>query len=178
MTNEILEGARIFCGPLDEVHNTIKKHNIGWLVSAINSDKMLDTPDDIEEDRHLKLAMNDISSDRDGLILPNQVHVQRLIDFIQGWDQMSPLLIHCWAGVSRSTAATFISLCCLNEAVSEKDIAFILRQASPTATPNIRLVSLADDLLGREGRMVEAIDLIGQGEMAFEGAVFSLLAKV
>ena len=178
MTNETLEGARIFCGPLDEIHNTIKKHNIGWLVSAINGEKMPQTPVAIDQDHHLKLAMNDISSDQDGLILPSQVHVQRLIDFIHGWDQASPLMIHCWAGVSRSTAATFISLCCLNEGTSEKDIAFLLRQASPTATPNIRLVSLADDLLGRAGRMVEAIDLIGQGEMTFEGNVFSLSSKM
>jgi len=49
-----------------------------------------------------------------------------------------------------------------------------LRRLSATATPNIRIVSLADRVLGRDGRMVEAIDSIGRGEMAFEDVPFRL----
>jgi len=49
-----------------------------------------------------------------------------------------------------------------------------LRRASPTATPNIRIVSLADRLLGRQGRMVAAIETIGRGLMATEGTPFRL----
>lgn len=84
------------------------------------------------------------------------------------------MLVHCWAGVSRSTAGVFISLCRLNEDVPETLIAEALREASPTATPNAKLVGLADDLMGRDGRMSDAVQMIGQGEMAFEGVVFSL----
>jgi len=177
MKQKSIEGQVIFCGPLDEVDKTIKQNNIGWLVSAINEDKMLDTPDTIAAEHHLKLAMNDISVVRDGLVLPNENHVQRLVEFAQNWDQDDPLMIHCWAGVSRSTAGLFIMLCHLNEGVDEEKIAFALREASPTATPNMRLVALADDYLDRGGAMVQAINIIGQGEMAFEGEVFSLPAK-
>ncbi len=177
MVQKSIEGQAIFCGPLDEVHKTIKQYNIGWLVSAINEDKMLDTPSAITPERHLKLAMNDISVVRDGLVLPSENHVSRLVNFVQNWDQREPLMIHCWAGVSRSTAGLFIMLCHLNEGVDEEKIAFALRRASPTATPNMRLVALADDYLDRGGAMVAAIDKIGQGEMAFEGDVFSLQAK-
>jgi predicted protein tyrosine phosphatase len=49
-----------------------------------------------------------------------------------------------------------------------------MRRASPTATPNIRIVSLADRLLGRDGRMVTAIETIGRGEIAVEGNPFRL----
>ena len=48
---------------------------------------------------------------------------------------------------------------------TKPSIAQALRRASPTATPNIRIVSLADRLLGRDGRMIAAIETIGRGVM-------------
>lgn len=168
---------RVFGGPLGSVLEAIEAHKIARLISIINKDTMIETPAALQDHQHLKLAMNDISSPKDGLVLPNEVHVERLINFVDEWDLTGSMLVHCWAGVSRSTAGVFISLCRLNEEVDEQAIALALREASPTATPNIRLVSLADDLMGRQGRMVDAVTLIGQGEMAFEGAVFSLPVK-
>jgi hypothetical protein len=66
------------------------------------------------------------------------------------------------------------SVCALNPHRDEASIAQELRRASPTATPNIRIVSLADRLLGRDGRMVAAIETIGRGTMALEGNPFRL----
>lgn len=165
---------QIFGGPLTQVLPAIETHKIGRLVSIINKDTMIETPQALDNDQHLKLAMNDISEPRDGLVLPSEAHVERLIDFVDEWDMKHHMLVHCWAGVSRSTAGVFISLCRLNEETDEITIAEALRKASPTATPNIKLVGLADDLMGRQGRMVDAVTMIGQGEMAFEGAVFSM----
>ena len=170
--------ARIYGGPLDAVLQTIERHDIGWLVSAINEDHMLPTPPGFLGERHLQLAMNDINVEREGLVLPAEGHVRRLLEFVERWDQKSPLMIHCWAGVSRSTAGIYISLCHLNQNRDEAEIAQILRAASPTATPNVRLVELADQLLARRGRMVEAILNIGQGEMTMQGDVFSVSARL
>ena len=69
------------------------------------------------------------------------------------------------AGISRSTAAAFVT-CALSPDRSEASIAQALRRASPTAKPNIRIVALADDMLGRNGRMVDAITAIGPGVLA------------
>ena len=44
----------------------------------------------------------------------------------------------------------------------------------PTAVPNRRIVSLADDILGRKGRMVRAVEELGPGTMAYEGIPFRL----
>ena len=66
-------------------------------------------------------------------------------------------MVHCYAGISRSTAGAFVTACALNPQRDEMTIARALRDASPTATPNIRIVSLADRMLGRDGRMVAAI---------------------
>jgi predicted protein tyrosine phosphatase len=84
------------------------------------------------------------------------------------------MLIHCFAGVSRSTAAAYIAACALEPKRDEFAIARALRAASPTASRNARLVALADDRLGRRGRMNEAIAAIGRGDFCFEGARFTL----
>jgi predicted protein tyrosine phosphatase len=84
------------------------------------------------------------------------------------------MVVHCYAGISRSTASAYAGVCALNPRRSEESIALALRRASPTATPNIRIVSLADRLLGRDGRMVAAIEMIGRGVMATEATPFRL----
>ena len=83
-------------------------------------------------------------------------------------------MIHCYAGVSRSPAAAFIGACALEPDRREIEIAQELRRASPTATPNRRLVALADRMLGRQGRMVEAVAAIGRGADCYEGAPFAM----
>ena len=85
-----------------------------------------------------------------------------------------PIVVHCFAGISRSTAAAFITLCTVRPERDEHDIARRLRAASPYAFPNARLVALADGLLEREGRMIAAIQSIGRGEIVAESVPFGL----
>jgi predicted protein tyrosine phosphatase len=84
------------------------------------------------------------------------------------------MVVHCWAGISRSTAAAFVSVCALKPERDEREIAWAIRHASPTATPNMRIVTFADAMLGRGGRMVAAIESIGRGATAAEGVPFQL----
>jgi predicted protein tyrosine phosphatase len=97
------------------------------------------------------------------------------LGFVERWRREQPLIIHCFAGISRSTAAAFISACALAPERDETEIAWRLRQASRTASPNQRLVSLADEFLGRRGRMKAAIARIGYGETASEARPFQLV---
>jgi len=146
------------------------------MVTLINRDTPVDRPDMIAEQNHLFLAFNDITEPMEGMVPPAEAHVRELLDFISCWDRNAPIVVHCWAGISRSTAAAYITLCALNPDKHENDLALALRRASRSATPNARLVALADDILGRDGRMVAAIESIGRGEMAFEGEPFALPA--
>jgi predicted protein tyrosine phosphatase len=93
---------------------------------------------------------------------------------VRSWDRAAPLVIHCYAGVSRSTAGAFVSACALNPRRAEAEIARDIRRLSPTATPNARIVALADQMLGRDGRMVTAIEAIGRGVECYEGHPFHL----
>jgi predicted protein tyrosine phosphatase len=166
----------IYVGPLSCVEDTIVNARVSHLITLINGEIPVATPSAIQLDRHLKLAMNDICEAAPGLVLPCEAHVADLVKFALDWDRKAPLLIHCWAGISRSTAAAFISLCALNPETDELRLARALRQASPTAYPNRRLVALADERLARSGRMIAAVEEIGRGGVADEAQVFALRA--
>jgi predicted protein tyrosine phosphatase len=134
----------------------------------------LERPNSIAEANHLWLRLHDISTPLDGYIVPGEEHVAELLNFVRGWDRRAPLVVHCYMGISRSTASAFATVCALNPHRAEDSIARALRGASPTATPNIRIVSLADRLLGRNGRMIAAIENIGRGIMTTEAEPFRL----
>lgn len=68
----------------------------------------------------------------------------------------------------------FIAVCALRPERDPAEIAETLRRASPSATPNARLVEIADDVLARGGTMVDAVRAIGRGQTAFEGTPFAL----
>jgi predicted protein tyrosine phosphatase len=123
-------------------------------------------------DRHLELSFHDITEARPGLVAPDSGVMQAILDFARRPRDQN-LLIHCWAGISRSSAAAYAIACDRNPDY-EDEIADELRRRAPSATPNRLMVSLADDLLGREGRMTEAIDRIGRGAEAIEGAPYQL----
>ena len=75
---------------------------------------------------------------------------------------------------TRSTASAFITACLHNPEAAEQEIAAAIRAASPTASPNKRLVAHADALLGRNGRMNHAVESIGRGSAAMEAQAFSI----
>jgi predicted protein tyrosine phosphatase len=128
----------------------------------------------IGEDRHLQVGIHDINDDIGDWIAPGASDAERLIRFVEAWDKAAPILIHCWAGISRSTASAFITACVHNPRADEAEIAQAIRDASETANPNRRLVAHADALLGRNGRMSKAIDEIGRGAVSEEARVFSI----
>jgi predicted protein tyrosine phosphatase len=159
---------------LARLHETVEDTGARHIVSLIGDEARIERPGAVAEENHLWLRLHDISAPIDGYIMPDEEHIADLLGFVRRWDRRAPLVVHCYAGISRSTASAFASVCALNPHRDEESIAQALRRASPTATPNVRIVSLADRLLGREGRMVTAIETIGRGVLAVEGAPFRL----
>ncbi len=159
---------------LSRLSETVGTTGAADLLTLINAGTPVERPAGIEAARHRTIAFNDIVEPREGHVLPAEAHVRELIAFVRGWSREKPLLIHCYAGISRSTAAAYIAACALTPERDEREIAQTLRQVSPSATPNKLLVEIADRLLAREGRMVAAIAAIGRGADAYEGEPFSL----
>lgn len=159
---------------LARLHETVEETGARHVITLIGTESRVVRPGMIAPDNHLLLQMHDIAIPLDGYVLPAEEHVARLIDFVTRWECATPLVVHCFAGISRSTAGAFTAVCALRPERDEKEIALKLRAASPTATPNIRIVALADQILGRRGRMVDAISAIGRGIEAPEGTPFRL----
>ncbi len=158
----------ILITPLSAVPKALLSHAPSHLVTLLSAQYMIETPDGFPSDRHLRLAMHDIV-DEAADEAPARAHVDRLLAFGRGWDARAPMLVHCWAGVSRSTAASFAILCERLGPGSEHDIARELRARAPHAQPNRLIVRLADEALGRDGAMVRAVDVIGAGVEVAEG---------
>jgi predicted protein tyrosine phosphatase len=159
---------------LARLHETVDGTGARHVITLLKHTDRVERPGSIVEANHLILGMDDIAVPMDGYVMPCEEHVCSLIEFVRRWDREKPLVVHCFAGISRSTAGAYVAACALNAARDEMVIARELRRASPTATPNARIVSLADRMLGREGRMVAAIDSIGRGDLACEAEPFRL----
>jgi len=159
---------------LARLYSTVEQTGARHVVTLLGADDFIERPPTVPADNHLFLRMHDISEPLEGHVAPDVEHVEDLLAFVRGWDRATPMVVHCWAGISRSTAAAFVSVCALEPARDERAVAWAIRRASPTATPNIRIVRFADAMLRRDGRMVAAIESIGRGELADEGVPFRL----
>ncbi|MCW5692362.1 MAG: protein tyrosine phosphatase [Pseudolabrys sp.] len=159
---------------LARLYKTVEETRALHIVTLLRLTDRVTRPAHIAADNHLVLAVDDIVDAEDGYTVPAQEHVLRLIDFAQAWDRSAPMVVHCFAGISRSTAAAFTAACALNPQRDEATIAQAIRAASPTAAPNKRIVAIADDILQRDGRMIRAVEALGRGQEAMEGHPFRL----
>jgi predicted protein tyrosine phosphatase len=173
-----LEMPKIIVCSLARVPDMMDVHAPAAMITLLDPASMIDTPAPLTPDRHLRVGVNDIPDEAEGLVAPGPDHVRDIISFVDRWDQTAPLLVHCWAGISRSTATAFIAACRLNPGVSEHEIAAMLRAKAPSASPNPLLVGWADAALGRDGRMVAAVAAIGRGAMVWEGSPFELPVRL
>jgi predicted protein tyrosine phosphatase len=159
---------------LARLPETAQQIGASHVVTLLRDVDLIVRPPGIAPDNHLVIHVDDITCPLDGYTHPCEEHIGELITFVQSWNRAAPLLVHCYAGISRSTAAAFTAACAIEPQRDEGAIAQALRRASPTATPNALIVSLADQVLGRNGRMVEAIQTIGRGADAYEATPFCL----
>jgi predicted protein tyrosine phosphatase len=106
--------------------------------------------------RRLELRFHDVIEQHAGYILPEQGDVERLLGF--GRDLgAGHLLVHCHAGVSRSTAAAMLILAQARPDRPAAEAVQAVVAQRPRAWPNLRIVELGDALLRRDGEIVAAV---------------------
>jgi predicted protein tyrosine phosphatase len=159
---------------LARLYATVDETGARHVVTLLRLTDRVQRPSHIAPENHLVLAIDDIAAPMEGFTAPATEHVERLIEFVGTWDRAAPMVVHCYAGISRSTAGAFVTACALNPNRDELQIAQAIRRASRTAQPNARIVSIADRLLKREGRMMRAVETLGPGHAATEGDPFRL----
>ena len=153
---------------------TVKATGASHVLTVMANVDQVQRPVSVLEANHLKVSMDDITEHMDGFMAPSDQHIEKVLAFVRGWDRRAPMVVHCYAGISRSTASAFAAACMLNPHRDEISIARQIRAASPIAQPNRLIVTLADKALGREGRMLRALDEMGPGSMTVVGQPFRI----
>jgi predicted protein tyrosine phosphatase len=109
------------------------------------------------EHAKLELRFHDVIEAQDGeIVVPQPEHVESLLAFGRHLRTNAQLLVHCHAGVSRSTASMAVILAQACPDLPGAVIFDELLRQRPRAWPNLRIVELGDALLGRNGALIAA----------------------
>src|SRR5471032_1302908 len=165
---------RLLVAPLSSLADALGTHAPSHLISLLSPEHMIATPAGFPAALHLRLGVNDIVDPAAGTDPPGRQHIDALLDFSRRWDTTQPLLIHCWAGISRSMASAFTILCDRLGPGREIEIARAMRRRASHAAPNTLLVAHADAALGRGGAMISALNSMGTARMVEEGVLTDL----
>ena len=111
---------------------TVKATGASHVLTVMARVDQVQRPDSVLEANHLRVQVDDIVEPIDGFVAPSDIHIERVLNFVRGWDRRAPLVVHCYAGISRSTASAFAAACMLNPHRDEMAIA----RADPRRLPD------------------------------------------
>jgi predicted protein tyrosine phosphatase len=114
---------------------------------------------------------------------PESHHIEALLEFGKGLaamtdDPLNHLLVHCHAGISRSTASMTILLAKARPEADEDALFAHIREIRAQAWPNSRMIGLADDLLGRGGKLVAALRRHYAAQMRLRPDLAEMIGRV
>jgi predicted protein tyrosine phosphatase len=108
-----------------------------------------------------ELRFHDIIDEREGRIAPQKLDVELLLRFgkviIERGHPTAHLLVHCHAGVSRSTAAMTLLLSQANPEWPPETVVSQVVGVRPNAWPNLRMIEIGDSILDCKGQLVCAV---------------------
>jgi len=112
--------------------------------------------------RRLALRFHDIIEPTPDRLAPSRDDVERLLAFGRelGQRKGNHLLVHCHAGVSRSTASAALILAQAHPDRLAGEVLDAVAQMRPRAWPNLRILEFGDALLGRNGEIIAAAGAI------------------
>ena len=108
--------------------------------------------------QRLRLRFHDVIESQPGWIAPERWDVELLLAFSRDLTvaRQAHLLVHCHAGVSRSTAAATLVMAQTCPDRPADDLLQEVVRLRPRAWPNLRILELGDEILGRGGEIVGA----------------------
>ena len=99
---------------LAALSDTVKATGASHVLTVMANVAQVQRPESVLEANHLRVQMDDITEHMDGFLAPSDQHSEQVLNYVRGWDRSAPLVVHCYAGISRSTASAFAAACMLN----------------------------------------------------------------
>ena len=129
------------------------------------------------EHERLELRFDDIVEERPGALLPQPEQVEQILAFGRtlAAETDASLLVHCHAGISRSTAAMVLILAQALPEVPADDVVGMVHGIREKAWPNIRIIELGDGMLGRAGSLVAAVTRLHRLQMGVRPHIGALM---
>lgn len=113
------------------------------------------------EHQRLELRFHDVIEETPDQIAPSGRDVQRILafgrDLVDEPGGVGRLLVHCHAGVSRSTAALVMIMAQAAPHRPADEAMDAVAAVRGKAWPNLRMIEIADELLDRRGELVAAV---------------------
>jgi predicted protein tyrosine phosphatase len=129
--------------------------------------------------RRATLHFHDAIEPGPGVVLPEVADVDAILSFGRDLgDDPGHLLIHCHAGISRSTAAMMMILAQAFPREDEAGVAERLIGIRPQAWPNARMIGFADERLGRNGRLSAAANEIYARRLAAQPGLADVMRSL
>ena len=143
----------IYVCSLAALPDTVRATGASHILTVMANVDQVQRPASVLEANHLRVQVDDITEQMDGFVAPSEAHIEKVLNFVRGWDRGAPMVVHCYAGISRSTASAFAAACALNPHRDEIAIARQIRAASPIA-----LAEPADRQSRRQGAGTRGAD--------------------
>lgn len=140
-----------------EVYQVCKDQNITHIISTLDPGDRITAPHYI--DGHLLLTFDDIEFKGDKFS-PMPEHVAEILEWSSQLKDEDRLLVHCWAGVSRSTALA-LAIWIQHHGKDYEAAKKWLMEARPIACPNRLIAEYADQILGCDGELLRIAEEIG-----------------
>ena len=93
---------------------TVKATGASHIMTVMAKVDQVQRPASVLEINHLRVQVDDITEHMDGFVAPCETHIEQILNFVRSWDRSAPMVVHCFAGISRSTASAFAAACMLN----------------------------------------------------------------
>ncbi len=143
------------------LEETLERYKPAYLVSLIENPDAVSTPSYIDTNNHLRLSFHDIEYEIPGTS-PSLTDIEKIIEFALRWNgSREPILVHCIAGVSRSSAAGLI-IASVRQPGKEDKLTWLLKQQAPYCHPNRLMIKLADQALFLRGKLTDAVSNMGE----------------
>lgn len=129
----------------------------------------------------LELRFHDILQDRPGYVLPRPEHVDQILALGRSLPAEAPghahLLVHCHAGVSRSTASLLMIMAQARPELTAAELTQTLLGVREKAWPSLRMTEFADSALGRGGALVRAATAVYRYQLTVRPHIADLMIR-